>query len=77
MHSKLVVCIFNRRLKRACAKADEMHRLTLRKYYVIPDWRGRPIPLCIREIDLLKRKGLLKKSLSAYQLMKDAYYFTK
>jgi hypothetical protein len=68
------------RFKVIKAKADAMHDLTGKRYYVVPFYgagnKTRLLVLCNNDIKLLKKQGILKKSVSHIDISNDCLYYT-
>jgi len=63
-------------IKKAKKLAQRRHAVDGRRYYVLPDWNGDLMVLNNREIDQLKRHGVMSKRVNVKHLLDEAVYFT-
>ena len=64
-------------LKIAAHVADLKQRAYNKRYYVLPDENNKLRALCKDDVRLLKRMGMMKKSVSHLDIMRECFYFTK
>lgn len=69
-----------RREQKALVKAKKLaeQRASMdgRRYYVLPDWKGDLMVLNSREVEKLKRAGVMSKRVNILNLLNEALYFT-
>lgn len=63
-----------RKLRRAKEMALYKAETRNRRYFVLRDWDGNPIPLNRDEIKLFKKKGLLNKGVNFSNLAQEALF---
>lgn len=66
-----------RRRKRKIKEADLRHKADGKRYYVLPDANGTLHALNNREIEHLKKTGIMSKHVTIHNLLKEAVYHTK
>jgi hypothetical protein len=71
--AKLDLWEFNRVKKIADMKA----RYTGKRHYVLPDWNGKLHALNRKDIEKLKKVGIMSRQVSIIVLLKEAVYITK
>lgn len=64
-------------VEKAKRKADKLHAETGKRYYVIPYRSGEPLIVSTDNINTLKKKKMLAKSVDFVFLSKNAIYMTK
>ena len=64
-------------VEKAKRKADRLHAETGKRYYVIPYKNGEPLVVSTDNLNALKKKKLLSKSVDFVFLAKEAIYMTK
>lgn len=65
-----------RRMKKAKRIAMRRHKIDGKRYYILPDHRG---DLCVvnnKEIETLKKAGIMNKQVCIADLLKEALWFT-
>lgn len=66
--------IYMRKLRFAVNTADDLHRITKRKYYVVHDISGDPTIVTAQQVKELQAKGRLPKEWSHIDLEHNAIY---
>ena len=66
--------IYMRKLRFAVTTADQLWRITHRRYYVVHDINGDPTIVTAQQINNLKDAGVLPKNITNIDLMRDAIY---
>lgn len=71
------IYLTKKEIDRARRKADKLHAETGKRYYVIPYKNGEPLIVSTDNLNALKKKKLLSKSVDFVFLAKEAIYMTK
>lgn len=64
-------------LRIAANVADLKQAAFNKRYYVLPNEKHKLIALCRDDVKILKKYGMMKKSVSHLDLMRECFYVTK
>lgn len=75
--SEFLFVLFSKiRFKWLKRKADALHDANGKRYYVIPYYGNKLLVVCNDDIKILKKKGVLKKSITHLDVMANCLYYT-